>query len=188
MSKRTSLITPIIVATILVLTVIALRFEGRRWWCACGGWSPWISEPKSSHCSQHLFDPYSLTHIFHGVGLCGIFALIWPRRDPRASFVTTVALESLWEIVENSEFVIERYRTATIALGYEGDSIANSLGDVAACALGWALARRLGWRRSIVAFVAVELILLVWIRDNLTLNILMLAWPIDAIKQWQLGK
>lgn len=177
----------VLVGVILAATVVALRLEGRRWWCACGQLFLWAGERVSSHCSQHLFDPYALTHVLHGVVLCGILALVFPRMAPRWSFLVMVFAESLWEILENSQFVIDRYRTATAALGYEGDSIANSLGDIAACSAGWWLARQLGWKWSIAFFIAVELVLLVWIRDNLVLNVVMLIWPIESLKQWQLG-
>ena len=125
--------------------------------------------------------------MLHGIGLCGILVLLFPRLSVAWNFAATLTLEALWEIVENSPFVIDRYRTGTAALGYEGDSIVNALGDSASCALGWALARRLGWRWSIAVWVAVEVILLLWIRDNLLLNVVMLLAPIEAIKQWQMG-
>ncbi len=100
-------------------------------------------------------------------------------------FFFAVALESLWEVVENSRYVIQRYRETTAALGYEGDSIVNSLGDVAACAFGFLLARRLGFARSVALFIVIELLLLVWIRDSLVLNIIMLIFPLNSIKEWQ---
>jgi hypothetical protein len=134
-----------------------------------------------------LFDPYSFTHILHGVLIWGLIAWGLPRLSPAWALPLAVCLEALWEILENSPFIIERYRTATIALGYQGDSIVNSLGDILSCSLGFVLARRMGWRWSIAAVVATELILLLWIRDNLLLNIVMLIWPIDAIRNWQSG-
>ena len=172
---------------IVLLTVIVLRLEGRVWWCACGQWNLWAGDPQSSHSSQHLFDPYSFTHILHGVLICGLFALGLPRLDRAWTLPLAVLLEAAWEILENSPFIIDRYRTATIALGYTGDSIVNSLGDILSCSLGFLAARRIGWRWSIALVVATELILLFWIRDNLLLNIVMLIWPIDAIKSWQAG-
>jgi hypothetical protein len=172
---------------IVLATIAVLRVEGRVWWCACGRANLWSGNAQSSHSSQHLFDPYSFTHILHGVLICGILAWGLPRLSQAWALTTAVFLEALWEILENSPLVIERYRTATIALGYQGDSVANSLGDVFSCSLGFLLARRLGWRWSITVVVATELILLVWIRDNLLLNIVMLIRPIDAIKNWQAG-
>jgi hypothetical protein len=98
-----------------------------------------------------------------------------------------LAIEGCWEIVENTHFVIDRYREATAALGYTGDSILNSLGDMLACWLGAVLARRLGWNVTWVLFFAVEVMLLATIRDSLLVNVLMLLYPISAIKAWQLG-
>jgi hypothetical protein len=172
---------------IVLLTVIVLRLEGRVWWCACGHANLWAGDPQSAHSSQHLFDPYSFTHILHGVLICGIFALGLPRLDRAWALPLAVLLEAGWEILENSPLIIDRYRTATIALGYTGDSIINSLGDILSCSLGFLVARRIGWRWSIALVVATELILLFWIRDNLFLNIVMLIWPIDAIRTWQAG-
>ena len=172
---------------ILLATVCLLRSEGRTWWCACGQPNLWSGDPQSSHSSQHLFDPYSFTHILHGALICGMLALTLPRLSPAGALTATVFLEALWEILENSPFIIGRYRTSTIALGYEGDSIVNSLGDILSCSLGFLLARRIGWRWSIVMVVVTESILLLWIRDNLLLNVVMLIWPIDAIKTWQAG-
>jgi hypothetical protein len=102
-------------------------------------------------------------------------------------FVGAVSLEALWELLENSERVIERYRTATISLGYHGDSLANSLGDVISCSIGFLLAARLGLWGSVVLFAATELVLVLWIRDSLILSTLMLIRPLDAIKAWQQG-
>lgn len=96
-----------------------------------------------------------------------------------------VSVEVLWEVLENSEFVIRRYREGTAAFGYHGDTIVNSAGDVLACGLGFVLARRLGFRLALAVFVAVEVVLAAWIRDGLLLNVLMLIYPIDAIEAWQ---
>jgi hypothetical protein len=171
---------------LLAVTVAQLHHQGRLWWCACGSPFLWVGDIWSAHTSQHLFDPYSFTHVLHGVLLCGILAFALPRMQFVWQLLIAVGLESLWEIVENSRFVINRYRTVTMGLGYEGDSIANSLSDILCCVLGFMIARHLGLRRSVIFFVATELVLLAWIRDNLTLNILMLTWPIDAIKTWQM--
>ena len=100
--------------------------------------------------------------------------------------VLAVGWGALWEVLENSQFIIQRYREATIGQGYTGDSIVNSLGDVLCCIIGFLLARQLGWKRSLVLFVMVEVGLLFWIRDNLTLNILMLISPVEHIKNWQM--
>jgi len=96
-----------------------------------------------------------------------------------------VSIEAVWEVLENSEFVIRRYREETAALSYQGDTIVNSLADILLCGLGFVVARRLGLRRTVVLFVVTEVTLAVWIRDNLSLNVLMLIYPIEAIKEWQ---
>ena len=125
--------------------------------------------------------------LLHGLVFCGLFALALPRLARKWRLWLAVTLEAVWEVFENSAFVINRYRAATVSLGYQGDSIVNSLGDIAACALGFALAWRLGWRRSAVVFLVTEAVLLLWIRDSLLLNVVMLIYPIEAIKIWQLG-
>lgn len=109
-----------------------------------------------------------------------------PRLPPPWQLALAVALEATWELIESSWFVIERYR-ATAALGYQGDTILNSLGDIAACGLGVVLARTLGVGRALVVVAVVELALLVWIRDNLLLNVVMLLHPLPAVRAWQLG-
>jgi len=101
-------------------------------------------------------------------------------------FLTALSVEAVWEIVENSAWVIERYRTATMALGYTGDTVLNSLGDILSCAAGFCIARRLGLRWSAVLFAIIEITLVLWIRDSLLLNVLMLISPIEAVKNWQL--
>lgn len=98
-----------------------------------------------------------------------------------------IAIESAWELIENTNTVIERYREATAALGYQGDTVVNSLGDILCCGIGFMIARQLGWRRSIMVFVATELFLLIWIRDSLLLEVIMLVHPVNAIKLWQIG-
>jgi hypothetical protein len=178
--------TGIAFTVLLTATVLQLYHQGRIWWCACGQPFLWAGDIWSAHTSQHLFDPYSLTHVLHGVVFCGIILLAFPRLPLSWQLWMATGIEAFWEILENSQFIIHRYRTVTIGLGYEGDSIANSLSDISCCAFGFILAYYLGLRRSLAFFAVTELILLVWIRDNLTLNVLMLTWPIDAIKAWQM--
>jgi hypothetical protein len=174
----------LVIAGALVVHVAALRAEGRRWWCACGRPTPWVSDAWGPHNSQHLFDPYSFTHVLHGLLLCGLLAWAFPRLGWRWRLCLAVCAEVAWEMFENSQFVIDRYRAAA-ALGYEGDTVANSLGDVLSCAAGFLLARRLGVRGSVALFLATEAVLLLWVRDSLLLNVVMLIHPIDAIKAWQ---
>jgi hypothetical protein len=171
----------------VAITVLILRAMGRTWWCQSQDFAIWIVSASSSHTSQHLFDPYTLTHIAHGFFFCGLFAILMPRLAVGYRFTLALAIECLWEIVENTPFIINRYREATAALGYEGDSIANSIADIAACAAGFLFAARFGWRVTLVIFIFFEVTLLLTIRDSLILNVIMLCFPIDAIRHWQLG-
>lgn len=162
-----------------------LRRQGRLWSCACGRFLLWTGDAWGADTSQHLFDPYGFTHVLHGVVFCGLLAWGWPRLSGAWRLCLAVTAEALWEVFENTEFVINRYREATAALGYTGDTIVNSLGDVLACGLGFVVARRLGLARSALLFVLIEVALLVWIRDSLLLNVLMLVYPLDEIRAWQ---
>jgi hypothetical protein len=173
------------IVVVLVVTIYLLRNQGRLWWCSCDYLLLWSGDTWSSDNSQHLLDPYSFTHVLHGFMLWGLLALIAPRLSPVWQLWVAVSIEALWEVVENSEFVIQRYREETAALGYHGDTIVNSLADIFLCGIGFVLARYLGFRRTFALFVVTEVALAIWIRDNLSLNILMLVYPIDAIKEWQ---
>lgn len=178
---------------VVVVTALLLHQQGRVWWCKCGSPVPWSFDIWTPHNSQHVFDPYSFTHLLHGVVLAGVLAapgLAWApwRRIPVAALAgVAVAFESGWELLENSQFVIQKYREATISLDYYGDSVANSMSDIAMCGFGFLLASRLGWKGALALFVVTELVLLLWIRDSLVINVIMLVWPLEAIKQWQLG-
>jgi hypothetical protein len=175
----------VIMAAVLAITVAALRWEGRRWWCACATPRVWISDVWSEHCSQHLFDPYSLTHFSHGLLFAWGLWIVVPRWSRTRQLAAALTLGAAWEVLENSPLIIERYRTATMSLNYLGDSVVNSMGDILACAIGFLVATRLGFRWSLLLFLAIEAVLLWWIRDNLTLGVLMLIRPVDAIKAWQ---
>ena len=172
---------------VLVAATFQLRHQGRSWWCACGQPFPWVGDIWTSHNSQHLLDPFSFTHVLHGFLFFWLISLLVPRLSKLWQLSLTIALEALWEVFENTEFTIPRYRETTAALGYYGDSIANSLGDVLMCGIGFLIAQRLGWRRSLLVFALTELVLLLWIRDSLLLEILMLVYPIDWLKAWQVA-
>jgi len=174
------------VGLILIGTVIELRLQGRLWACTCSKFLV-TKEAWSSETSQLFVDPYSLTHVAHGMMFAGLLVLLIPRVSPKWRFVIAIACESVWEIIENTNAVIERYRVTTASLGYQGDSIVNSLGDIFCCAVGFLIARKLGWKWSIIVFLTVEVVLLIWIRDSLLLEIIMLVRPINAIKAWQMG-
>ncbi|MEI6166518.1 MAG: DUF2585 family protein [bacterium] len=175
-----------VVALFLVATTCQLIVQGRVWWCTCGRWNLWAGDIWSAHNSQHVFDPYSFTHLLHGVAFFWILTWLFKRLTFPWMLTLTILMESVWEVAENTAFIIQRYREATIGLGYEGDSIINSLSDILCCTAGFILARHLGFRIAITMFVLIEVFLAIIVRDNLTLNVLMLICPIDAIKQWQM--
>ena len=176
------------IGAIFGLAAVALRLEGHRFWCRCGRLTLWSGDIHSAHNSQHLVDPYSFTHVEHGLLLYAMLRPFARWLGPGGRLILAVAIEGIWEVVENSAAVIERYRQATIALGYAGDSVVNSMGDIAACTLGLLLAQRLPVRWSVALLATVELVLLAIYRDNLTLNVLMLVCPLESVKNWQMGR
>ena len=185
MSKRYLLIA----AGLIVLTAVILLGMGRVPICECGYVKAWHGVVSSSENSQHVSDWYTFSHIIHGFGFYGLFWLIgrrfgWPLG---LRLVLAIALESAWEILENTPLIINRYRATTIALDYYGDSVLNSVADILAMVLGFWLASRLPVRVVVAAAIVMELAVGYWIRDNLTLNIIMLLYPIDAIREWQAG-
>jgi len=177
---------PLAAAAIVVGAAVTLLAMGRPLICACGHVALWHGAVDAGN-SQHLLDWYSPSHLIHGLIF---YAATWAllRRMPfRWRLVAALIVEAGWEIVENSPWIIDRYRTATIALGYTGDSVVNSLSDIGCMAAGFWLARRLPVTGAVTLAVGLELLTLWVIRDNLTLNVLMLVWPVAAIRQWQAG-
>ena len=175
------------IALVLTATAWQLHHQGRAWWCSCGRAFLWTSNAWGSLTSQTFLDPYSFTHILHGLIFCGLLTLLIRGLSIKWRFCIAITIEAVWELIENTNTVIEHYRAATASLGYQGDTVMNSLGDVMCCAIGFMIARKLGWWRSLVLFMATEALLLIWIRDSLLLEILMLINPINAIKVWQVG-
>ncbi len=169
----------------LIAAATVEHLEGRLWKCKCSGFF-WTSDAWSSQTSQLFLDPYSFTHILHGFMFAGILALLIRNMSASWRLVMAIAIECCWEIIENSNTVIDRYREATAALGYQGDTVLNSMGDIVCCGVGFVIATRLGWRWAIAFFVIIELALTLWIRDSLLLEILMLIHPIGSIKNWQM--
>jgi hypothetical protein len=157
------------------------------WWCSGCGAFLGTSNAWGSLTSQTFLDPYSFTHILHGLIFCGLLTLVIRRVSTQWRFCIAITVEAVWELVENTNTVIERYRAATASLGYQCDTVMNSLGDIMCCAIGFMIARKLGWRWSLIVFLATEAMLLIWIRDSLLLEIIMVVSPINAIKVWQMG-
>jgi hypothetical protein len=174
-------------AGLLAALAAALLLMGRPLWCECGYVKLWQGDVTSSENSQHIADWYTLTHVIHGFGLYGILWLVLRRWSLELRFLLALLIEVAWEIGENTDFVINRYREDTIARGYFGDSVINAQFDVLACLLGFALAARLPVWATVALAALIEGLLAYVIRDNLTLNIIMLIYPFEAIKAWQLG-
>ena len=184
-SKRLQNRRGFLIASLIAMLACALLYlMARPPICTCGRIELWHGALDSGN-SQHIADWYSLSHVIHGFLF---YAAVWAlmRRSSLGSrLAVAVAVESFWEILENSPIIIDRYRTATIALGYSGDSILNSMSDIGMMTLGFLFAARVRVRWTILTGIALELMSLYAIRDNLTLNIVMLAWPIEALKSWQ---
>lgn len=172
---------------LLLAQIVILYAMGRVPICECGYVKLFEPEVNSPGNSQHLADWYTPSHIIHGFLFYGLGWLILRRAPLSARLSLAVLIEAAWEIAENSPMVIDRYRTATMALGYSGDSIINSGMDTVFMALGFVAASRLPVWATVVIAIAFELFTGWLIRDNLTLNVLMLVWPIEAIKTWQGG-
>ncbi len=185
MKRNVGVILAVVAA--LVVTATVELWLGRLPLGPDGRFGLWEGNIWSSEQSQRLADPYSFSHIVHGILFYGILWLLARRLPADGRFLMAVALEAAWEILENSPLIIDRYRAVTIALGYEGDSVLNSLSDILMMSLGFLLASKVPARVSVAAILVMELGTLLWVRDNLILNVIMLVWPIQAIKAWQMG-
>ena len=178
-------------AAIIALAAFVLYMMGQPPICTCGTVKLWHGVARSAENSQHLTDWYTPSHVIHGFIF---YALLWLAArltgwtwPPGAMFLTALFIEAGWEVFENTDFVINRYRQATISLDYYGDSIINSLADILAMAFGYFLAARLPVWVIVAVAVTLEIVTGVMIRDNLTLNLLMLVWPLETVREWQDG-
>lgn len=179
--------TPLVVAAVIAAAALVELAMGRTPICTCGRVTLWEGAVNSAENSQQLTDWYTFTHVIHGFLLFGATWLVGRRLPVGTRMVLATLVEASWEVVENTSYVINRYREATISLNYYGDSILNSMSDIVAMLVGFALARYLPLRWTIILAVTIELVLGYMIHDNLTLNVLMLIYPLDAVRRWQAG-
>lgn len=182
MRHRRTVIAALALATV---TVAVLLTMGRPAICTCGEVALW--GPEGPWQSQMLFDWYSFSHIVHGFLFYALLWLVARQLPVQQRFLIALVIEAAWEIVENTRLVIDRYREATMALGYSGDSVLNSMSDIAMMMVGFIAARKLPLWASLLLVALLELVPLLVIRDNLVLNVLMLLAPNDAIRSWQAG-
>ncbi len=177
----------IVVGALVTATIFILHQMGRLWYCACGYIKFWHGAIWSSENSQHIADWYTFSHLIHGFIFYWLLQKFLPKTSIGLRMVLAILVEVSWEILENSSFIIDRYRESTVSLDYYGDSIVNAFSDIIACLIGFWLARKLPVWLSLTLVIIFEIVVGYIIRDNLALNIIMLVHPLESIKTWQLG-
>ena len=185
MSRRA--LPALVTLGIVLVTALILLWMGREPICKCGYVKLWHGETFSSENSQHLMDWYTPSHLLHGFIFYGVAWVLLRRIALGWRLVISTLVECAWEILENTNAVIERYREVTISLDYYGDSVINSVADIAAMVVGFWLARKLPVWLTLALIVGFEVLTTALIRDGLALNIIMLLYPLDAIRDWQAG-
>lgn len=171
---------------LVISTAVIEYLFGRILICKCGQVLLWYGNTYGSGNSQHITDWYTFSHIIHGIAIYGLLWLFARRLPAKKRFVLTILIECFWEILENSPIIIDRYRTVTASLDYVGDSIINSVSDILACAFGFVLAYKIPVKATFIMIIAMELFTGIMVRDNLSLNIIMLIKPLETIRAWQL--
>ncbi len=175
----------VVTFVIILVQILSQYLMGRIWICECGYVKLFEAGVNTPGNSQHLFDWYTPSHIIHGFLFYGLGWLVLRNKPLTAKLALAAFIEAVWEVLENSPIIIDRYRSATIAVGYTGDSILNSGMDMVAMIAGFLFAARMPVWLTVLIAIAFEVLTTIIIRDNLTLNVLMLVWPIEAVRTWQ---